>query len=74
MFNNSIFVLKTLLVYINHDLEDEVEQNDTFCSNLTSAGSFAAIADMTWGGWDAAKLMSAEYGIPYIRIEVNESK
>ena len=49
-----------------------MEQNDTFCSNLTSAGSFAAIADMTWGGWDAAKLMSAEYGIPYIRIEVKE--
>ena len=57
-------------VSINHEQEDESDQNSTFCQHLTSTGSFAAIADLTWGGWDAAKLISAEFGIPYIRIEV----
>ena len=57
-------------VSIDHNQEDESDQNSTFCQHLTSTGSFAAIADLTWGGWDAAKLISAEFGIPYIRIEV----
>ena len=49
-------------VSINHDQEDESDQNSTFCQHLTSTGSFAAIADLTWGGWDAAKLISSEFG------------
>ena len=62
---------KVSTIYIDHDQEDEAEQNSTFCSHLNNAGSFAAIADMTWGGWDAAKLIASETGIPYIRIEVD---
>ena len=69
-WTNKYFQLFFFAVSIDHDQENESDQNSTFCQHLTSTGSFAAIADLTWGGWDAAKLISAEFGIPYIRIEV----
>ena len=33
---------KVSTIYIDHDQEDEAEQNSTFCSQLSTAGSFAA--------------------------------
>ena len=60
---------QVVTVLIDHEIEEESEQNSTFCSQL-SGQSFSAVVDFSWSGWESAERISAEYGISYIRIEV----
>ena len=56
--------------FINHEIEEELQQNNSFCSMINSK-NFAAIVDFSWGGWESAKQISKEIKIPYIRVEVS---
>ena len=56
---------------IDHDQEDDVKQNSSFCEQLQLAGSIAAVVDLSWGGWFAAREISLEKNIPYFRVEVS---
>ena len=54
-----------------HDEEDDVKQNSSFCEQLQLTGSIAAVVDLSWGGWFAAREISLEKNIPYFRVEVS---
>ena len=56
---------------IDHDQEDDVKQNSSFCEQLQLTGSIAAVVDLSWGGWFAAREISLEKNIPYFRVEVS---
>ena len=57
--------------FMDHEEEDEMKQNETFCK-LLNGKSIAAVIDFSWGGWQSAKQLSEEYNIPYIRVEVTD--
>ena len=56
---------------VDHDQEDDFKQNSSFCEQLQLSGSIAAVVDLSWGGWFAAKQISLEKNIPYFRVEVS---
>ena len=55
-------------LYIDHE-QDEALYNETICTFINS-GSFAAMVDMSWGGWEDAQNIAKTINMPYIRVEV----
>lgn len=71
LFEESGIEAKTF--WIEHQLEGESEENETLCSELSSKG-FQAIIDLSWGnGWDAARLIANDLGMPYLRVQVSNA-
>ena len=58
---------------VDHDQEDDLKQNTSFCEQLQVSGAISAVVDLSWGGWFAAQQISVENNIPYFRVEVSNA-
>ncbi len=61
-------------VSVSHRLTVDHEQDSDetpLCDALSSEGPFAAVVDLSWGGWVAGRRAAAEGGVPYVHVEAS---